>query len=56
MDDERGSIGGMNGKGNPAPVSFFPHDLTLARTRQGGKPGNNRLSYGAAYDEHTFHK
>jgi hypothetical protein len=56
-----GAISGMKiGRGNrstrrkpvPAPLCppQNPHDQTRARTpdRRGGKPANNRLSYGAA--------
>jgi hypothetical protein len=63
-DDECGTIGGKNGRGNrstrrkPTSISFYPqqipYDLTMAPTPQGGKPVTNLLSYGAAYDEHTF--
>jgi hypothetical protein len=58
-DYDNGEIGGIKiGRGNqrtrrkpdPAPLCppQIPLDQTRARTQAGGKPGTNRLSYGAA--------
>jgi hypothetical protein len=58
-DDECGALGGMRfGRGNRstrrklAPVLHcppqIPHDLGSNPGHRGGKPGTNRLSYGAA--------
>jgi hypothetical protein len=64
-DNDCGAIGGMRiGRGNqntrrrPAPVPFcppqIPDDLDSKSGRRGGKPANNRLSYGTAI--HTITK
>jgi hypothetical protein len=57
-NDICGAVGGMIGKGNrsirreTAPVPLFPPDQGSNPGHRGGKPANNRLSYGAAYVEY----
>jgi hypothetical protein len=61
MDDERGAVGGMIGRGNrstrrkPAPVPFcspqIPHELKRDRTRVTAV-GSQRLSYDTTCHQH----